>query len=188
MGKTHLLQKPRALLGFILKKYYYVLLCVFYPHKKELSELSPMIIKGYIIPQKILNMNGCRHITWPVHFTSKVSGKIKTGHITTPGMSAGCYIQGINGIVFGDNVYIGPGVKIISSNHDVKNFRLHVSAKPILIGNNVWIGANAIILPEVVIGDNAIIGAGSVVTRNVEPSTIVAGNPAKMIKKISDES
>jgi acetyltransferase-like isoleucine patch superfamily enzyme len=57
---------------------------------------------------------------------------------------------------------------------------------PIIIGNNVWIGSNSTILPGVVIGDNSIIGAGSVVTKNVPSNVIVAGVPAKVIKKIED--
>ena len=55
-----------------------------------------------------------------------------------------------------------------------------------IIGNNVWIGTHAIILGNVRIGDNAIIGAGAVVLKDVEPNSVVAGNPAKFIKKASD--
>jgi acetyltransferase-like isoleucine patch superfamily enzyme len=145
-----------------------------------------IIIKGYVIHQKILNINRCRHIPWPVHFTSEVSGNIKAGKMTAPGGSSGCYIQGVNGISFGDNTWIGPGVKIISANHDFKNKKILTKGKPIIIGNNVWIGANAVILPEVTIGDNAIIGAGSIVTHDVEKNCIVAGNPAKLIRKIDE--
>lgn len=161
---------------------YKLLLKVFYPQKPELSPLS---IRGYVIPQKIMNINGCKNIPWPVHFTSYVSGIITVGKFTTPGRTPGCYIQGINGIEFGDNVWVGPGAKLISANHDEKDLRLYKLEKPIKIGNNVWIGANAVILPGVVIGDNCIIGAGSVVTKNVESSSVVAGNPAMLIKQIS---
>ncbi len=58
--------------------------------------------------------------------------------------------------------------------------------KPIHIGKNVWIGSGAIVLPGVTIGDNSIVGAGSVVTKNVEPNSVVAGNPAKFIKSINE--
>ncbi len=135
------------------------------------------------MPQKILNLNGCRSIPWPVHYTSKVFGDITTGRITTPGMSPGIYINGINGITFGENIYIGPGVKIISANHSESNYQVHVPGQPIRVGDNVWIGANAVILPEVNIGNNVIIGAGSVVTKNVPDDCIVGGNPAKEIRR-----
>lgn len=59
-----------------------------------------------------------------------------------------------------------------------------MEAEPITIGNNVWIGGSATILPGVSIGDNAVVGAGSVVTRDVAPNTVVAGNPAKVIRQI----
>lgn len=71
---------------------------------------------------------------------------------------------------------------------EFKNFPGHPSTKgDVVIGNDVWIGANALILSGVHIGDGAVIGACSVVTKDVEPYTIVAGNPAKMIRKRFDE-
>jgi acetyltransferase-like isoleucine patch superfamily enzyme len=173
-------------INWIIDNYYIFLLNFFYPQKQELRELSPRIIHGYIIPQKIFNLNRCRHIPWPVHFTSNVSGKIDVGRISTPGMNPGCYIQGINGITIGDNVWIGPGVKIISANHDINDFRHHIKTQPIKIGNNVWIGANAIILPGIQIGNYCVIGAGSIVTKDIEGYSIVAGNPAMVIKKIDN--
>jgi len=57
--------------------------------------------------------------------------------------------------------------------------------KPIRIGNDVWVGGGAIILPGVTVGDGSTVGAGSVVTRDVEPYTVVAGNPARMIRRLS---
>lgn len=177
------MRKSKNILIFIHNKYYYFLLRLFYPQKMELYTIYPSIIKGFIIPQKILNINRCRRIPWPVHFTSQVIGDIKIGKFTTPGMSSGCYIQGINGIIFGDNVWIGPSVKIISANHDETNYYKHKSQRPIRIGNNVWIGANAIILPGVEVGDNCIIGAGSVVTHDIKSDSIAIGNPAEIIRK-----
>jgi galactoside O-acetyltransferase len=62
-----------------------------------------------------------------------------------------------------------------------------IPTAPIKIGNDVWIGARSIILKGITIGDGAVIGAGSIVTKNVEPYTLVAGNPAVFIKKLEDK-
>jgi len=171
-----------------LKKIYIqwckILVYTFYPQKKELADWNACVTKNYILFQKILNINGARKIPWPVHFSSNVGGNIKIGYLTTPGMMAGIYINGINGIEFGDNVYIASGVKIISANHDFNDYTKHIKTKPIVIGNNVWIGANAIILPSVHIANGCIVGAGAVVTKSfLEENCVIAGNPAKVLKR-----
>ncbi|QCS50854.1 acyltransferase [Picosynechococcus sp. PCC 11901] len=143
-----------------------------------------LIFKHFVI-QKILRINS--HVPWPVHPTSTVSGvrNIKTGYgKTAPGLSPGCYIQGINGIVFGENVLLGPNVGIISANHASKNLNQHVEEKPIYIGNNCWIGMNSVILPGVQLGDNVIVGAGSIVTKSFPSNCVIAGNPAHIIKNV----
>jgi acetyltransferase-like isoleucine patch superfamily enzyme len=140
----------------------------------------------FLVPQKIFRLNP--NVNWPVHFTSKVIDpkNIKKGILCDPGDNLNNYIQATNGIIFGSNIEMGPGVKIISSNHDSSNFRKHKKGKPIIIGNNVWIGSNAIILPEVEIGKNVIIGAGSVVTKSISSNCIAVGNPCKIIKMKED--
>lgn len=72
---------------------------------------------------------------------------------------------------------------IITSTHDFENFGT-VIAKPVTIGNNVWVTSNVTILPGVTIGDNTVIGAGSVVTRDIPSGVFAAGNPCKVIKEI----
>ena len=84
-----------------------------------------------------------------------------------------------------DYVQIGIGTSIITNNHDFYD-RAVLTVKDVHIKKNAWIGAGAIILPGITIGENAIVGAGSVVTHDVEANTIVAGNPAKVIKKLED--
>lgn len=102
-----------------------------------------------------------------------------------------CFIQqcctffGRGGIDIGNDVFIGPKVNLITINHDVRpDNRSATYGRRITIEDKVWIGINATILPGVRIGRGAIVGAGSVVTKDVEPMTIVAGNPARLIKKI----
>ena len=73
-------------------------------------------------------------------------------------------------------------------NHSLlESKRANLIPAPIHIGKNVWIGANAVVLPGVSIGDGAVIGAGAVVTKNVEPNTVVGGVPAKVIRRLSPE-
>lgn len=91
-------------------------------------------------------------------------------------------------IEIGDDFLCGDHVSIYDCNqHNLFPVDRHSPcnvAQPVTIGNNVWIGTNVIVLSGVHIGDNAIIGAGSVVTRDVPPNTVAAGNPAKPLKTI----
>ena len=136
--------------------------------------------------QRILRINGS--IPWPVHWTSQVSGKIVRHEPTAYlGLGPGSYIQGENGIEIDVGCRVGPGVKMISANHDIYDYDQHVKGKPIKIGKYCWIGANVVILPEVALGDHTIVGAGSVVTKSFEKGNcIIGGSPAKEIKKIYD--
>lgn len=85
-------------------------------------------------------------------------------------------------ILVGDHVAFGPEVTVFSAGHDHRVLALTNTAKSVRIGNHVWIGGRAIILPGVTIGDGAVVGAGSVVTRDVLPYQIVGGNPARFIR------
>ena len=102
-----------------------------------------------------------------------------------------CFIQqcctffGRGGIMIGDDVFIGPKVNLITINHDPDpENRSATYGRPIVIEDRVWIGINSTILPGVRLGYGCIVGAGSVVTHDVEPMTVVAGNPARVIKRI----
>ena len=97
-----------------------------------------------------------------------------------------CVILDVCEVRIGNFVFIAPGVHIYTATHPLEaDLRRHQEfGKPVTIGNDVWIGGKAIICPGVTIGDCSVIGAGSVVTKDVPPSVVVAGNPAKMIRKI----
>ena len=90
-------------------------------------------------------------------------------------------------LFIGDRVSIAPSVIIILSSHSNFSTVSHnVSKKEshVIIGNDAWIGAGSIIMNGITIGEGAIVGAGSIVTHNVPPFTVVAGNPARVIRKI----
>lgn len=90
-------------------------------------------------------------------------------------------------VKFGDNVFIGPNCGFYTAIHPIKAEERNTvleSAKPITVGNNVWIGGNAVLLPGVSIGNNTVIGAGSVVTKNIPDNVVAVGNPCKVIKHI----
>lgn len=86
----------------------------------------------------------------------------------------------IGGIEVGDNVQIGPHVTIVTDNHDLKN-RIVLHCGTVRIGKNVWIGAEAKIMPGVTIGENAVIAGGAVVTKDVPANAIVGGNPRQRL-------
>jgi len=92
-------------------------------------------------------------------------------------------------VTIGDNVFIGPNCGIYTINHallpEQRNIGI-MQARPVTIGNNVWVGAGTIILPGVKIGEGAVIGAGSIVTHDIAPYTIAAGNPCKVLRPITE--
>ncbi len=128
------------------------------------------------------------HVPWPVHWTSEVKGfeKIQRG-TETPGSTLGCYIDGRNGIIIEENVWIGPRVSIISMNHDLFDYNLYLNTNPIRIGRNSLILTSSIILPGVELGSHTVVAAGAVVTKSFhEGNLLIGGNPAVVIKKLDD--
>jgi maltose O-acetyltransferase len=90
-------------------------------------------------------------------------------------------------ITIGEDVLIGPGVRFYTPNHplDPDDRRAgYERVAPIAVGDNVWIGGSAVVLPGVTIGADSIVGAGSVVTKDVPPRVVVAGNPARVIREL----
>lgn len=103
------------------------------------------------------------------------------------GIGVNCQIQGK--VTIGSNVMIGQDVLIYTSNHSFDRTDIpmreqkYQEERPVVIGNDVWIGARVIILPGVSIGDGVVIGAGSIVTKDIPPYSVCAGNPARVIKE-----
>ena len=90
-------------------------------------------------------------------------------------------------VKIGDNVLVGPNCSFYTSNHPINYKERELgkeSAKPITLGNNVWIGGNVVLLAGVTIGDNSVIGAGSIVSKDIPANSVAVGNPCKVIKTI----
>lgn len=99
--------------------------------------------------------------------------------------NSGCEFQDQGGISIDDGTLLGHNVVLVTLNHCMNpKQRANLEPAPIHIGKNVWIGANAMVLPGVTIGDGAVIAAGAIVTKDVPANTIVGGIPAKKIKDI----
>lgn len=103
-------------------------------------------------------------------------------------INSDCHFQDQGGIEIGDGSLIGHNVVLATINHDLRPaYKRKNHYKPIRIGSNVWIGSNSTVLQGINIGDWAVVGAGSVVTKDVESYTIVAGNPARVIRRLTEE-
>lgn len=93
-------------------------------------------------------------------------------------------------VTFGNNVFIAPDCVFSTAGHPIdveqRNQGLEI-AWPITVGDNVWIGANVTVIPGVTIGSNTVIGAGSVVTRDIPDGVVAAGNPCRVIRKVTEE-
>lgn len=137
--------------------------------------------------QKIIGIN--KHVPWPVSF--KIS-------ITAPEniqfhpddlnnfMTQGNYFQAADAkLIIGKGTYIAPNVAIMTENHDIHDPDKRAGGKNVVIGKKCWIGFNAVILPGVILGDHTVVGAGAIVTKSFPDGySIIAGNPANVIKKI----
>ena len=145
---------------------------------------------GYRTPEEVHEFMG-RILGKPLDGSTTVLPPLYIDYGKPVAIGRGCFIQqcctffGRGGIVIGDDVFIGPKVNLITINHDPDpDNRSATYGRPIVIEDKVWIGINSTILPGVRIGYGAIVGAGSVVTKDVPVMTVVAGNPAKIIKTI----
>lgn len=100
-----------------------------------------------------------------------------------------CTFLDVCEILIGDNCMLAPAVQIYTATHPLDPVERNSGkeyAKPVIIGDNVWIGGHAIINPGVTIGDNVVIASGAVVTKDVPNNVVVGGNPARIIKEINE--
>lgn len=149
-----------------------------------LFELIPFILK-YPFYKILFNKVGTNvHIDFKTYFRYPKQITIGSNVSINRGCSfyAGHQIKEAK-IIIGDNVAIGPEVTFFAAGHDSTDINLKDTGAEIIVEKFVWIGGSSNILQGVTIGEGAIVAAGSVVVKNVDPYTIVGGNPAKFIKK-----
>lgn len=139
------------------------------------TRFRTLLVKGYI--------DSCGNYV-NIQPKSTIARRVEIGDYS--GVGCKCLIQG--GVKIGKHVMMGPEVFIYTQNHDFRRTDITIDQqgwseeKPVEIGNDVWIGSRVTILPGVIIGDGCIIGASAVVTKSVPSYSVVAGNPAKIIK------
>lgn len=134
--------------------------------------------------QEVLGIN--RGPYWPVHPSSMVTGwrRVLAGVETSPGAMPGCYIQALGPVILGDYVRVAHKVSIISSNHKLEDLREHEIGR-VEIGDYSWLGAGAVVLPNVTLGPFTIVAAGAVVTKSfAEGYCVLAGMPARVVKTL----
>lgn len=174
------------------KRYQTYQLSKFKKHGNDMYIAYPFFGKGckrVTLGNKVTLDRSTRIEVWERYLNKKYDGKITIGNNVC--FNPNCHVGAIKSIVIEDNVLIGSGVLITDHAHgtcDSKELskppklRDLYSKGPVHIGKNVWIGEYAVILPGVTIGEGAVIGAHAVVTKDVPAKSVVAGNPARVIK------
>lgn len=168
--------KLRKVIGLIL----YNCLAKYLPQSYSKFSLGSKYIRRFCA-KLILNSCG-KNVN--IERRAVFSSRVEIGNNSGIGINA--FLSGK--VIIGDDVMMGPDCIIYTRNHSFQRTDITIKSqgneleKFVVIKNDVWIGGQVIILPGVVIGEGAVIGAGSVVTKNIEPYSIVAGNPARLIK------
>ena len=121
----------------------------------------------------------------PVELGTYSNGRIEIGDLTF--INYGSSITARASVKIGSHCFIGHYTFIMDNNqHDIVRHSELPTSAPVIIEDNVWIGAKAVILPGVRVGRHAVIGAGSIVTNDVPPFCVVAGNPARILRYLTD--
>lgn len=144
------------------------------PHEKE---------KKREIMSNLIKAQGSFHINTPFHCDYGYNIQVGDNFYA----NFNCIFLDVNKIIIGDNALLGPNVQIYTAGHPLDPVERVTGiefGKPVVIGDNVWIGGGAIICPGVTIGHNVVIGAGSVVTKDIPDHVVAAGNPCKVIRAL----
>jgi len=136
-------------------------------------------VRNYFYRRAGLTLPSTSSIHWRAEFYAPEN--IVIGEHCTIGDS--CFLDGRSGLRMGNSVNLGSHVTIYTRQHDVDSPDFAEVGGPVHLGDLVWVASHAIVLPGVTIGDGAVVAAGSVVTRDVEPYVLVAGNPARVIRE-----
>lgn len=152
----------------------------------RLNSLSPekYAKKRRHLIEQLLGVKSDLRITPPFHcdYGSNISVGVNVY------FNVNCVVLDVVKVRIKDNVLVGPNVQLLTASHPTNSIDRRSGlefGKSIEIGNDVWIGGGAILCPGVKVGEAAVIGAGSVVTKDVPPNTVVAGNPCKVIKNMA---
>lgn len=192
-------QYCRAGIGLIKKTFAQMIGYIFYSPKylkgKEFSSYKytsgwRWVMENFFI-QKIVGYQ--RHIPYPVSFRMQVMNW-ENIHFDVNDLSnfqkCGSYFQAASDahIYIGKGTYIAANVGIITANHDFNDLEKAARGENVNIGEKCWIGMNSMILPGVTLGEHTIVGAGSVVTKSFpDGNCVIAGNPAKLLRRLDNE-
>lgn len=155
--------------------------------KKHMKAFNDLAVEDIDAREKLMTaIFGRQTLAWiepPFYFCYGTN--IEIGNMTY--INCNCNFLDDGKITIGEKVLIGPAVTIATVGHPVDpKLREYMYADPVRIGDNCWIGANAILCPGVTIGENTVIGAGSVVNENIPANVVAAGNPCRIIREINE--
>lgn len=135
-------------------------------------------VRGFFYRRAGLQVDPTSSIHWRAEFYAPE--RIFVGRDCTIGDSA--FLDGRSGLRIGNSVNFGSHVTIFTRQHDVNSPDFEETGGPVTVGDHAWISSHAIVLPGVTIGEGGVVAAGAVVSKDVEPYTVVGGNPARFIK------
>lgn len=167
-------QKPKKLIILIYNLFRMGLLCIFHPNLAHVS-----LVQNIHPTTEIAIRNGWLELGNSIFTRRYVSFRLESGRlkIGTSFFNQGCSITVMKNIEIGNGCLFGPNVVIVDHDHDYKFTNElrgnHYISDDVIIGNNVWVGANAVIMRGTVIEDNVVIGAGTIVKGHISKNTVV---------------